>query len=63
MQSGGHYYEDTFTETSRNNQSLNYWTMDEHVRFIDAMREFGRDWKSITEAVATRKIDQVRSHG
>jgi len=32
------------------------WTNEEHKRFIDAIREHGRDWDTISEAVGTKNL-------
>ena len=39
------------------------WTPEEHQRFVQAYETHGRDWRQIQEAVGTRSIQQVRSHG
>jgi len=30
------------------------WTKDEHERFIEALRQYGKDWAKIEEVVGTR---------
>jgi SHAQKYF class myb-like DNA-binding protein len=30
------------------------WSPDEHKRFIDALRIYGKDWQQIEDAVKTR---------
>ena len=32
----------------------NRWTNEEQIRFVDAVRKYGRDWDKIAEAVGTR---------
>lgn len=39
------------------------WTGEEHRKFVEAYQAVGRDWKRIQEAVGTRSLQQVRSHG
>lgn len=38
------------------------WTPEEHDAFVQALQEFGRDWKRIEGAVRTKSVTQVRSH-
>ena len=39
-----------------------YWTEDEHDRFIEAVKLFGKDWAKITAHVGTRSRQSVYSH-
>lgn len=39
------------------------WTGEEHRKFVEAYQAVGRDWKRIQEAVGSRSLQQVRSHG
>lgn len=36
--------------------------MMEHVRFLEALKQFGKNWKKVEEHVATRTSTQARSH-
>lgn len=38
------------------------WTRDEHERFLQAMRIYGKDWDAIEEYVGTRDTTHCRSH-
>jgi len=38
------------------------WTEQEHQKFIQAIKKYGKDWKKIKEEVGTRSAIQVRSH-
>jgi SHAQKYF class myb-like DNA-binding protein len=34
----------------------------EHVRFLEALKCYGKNWKKVEEHVATRTSTQARSH-
>lgn len=34
----------------------------EHVRFLEALKMFGKNWKKVEDYVATRTSTQARSH-
>lgn len=38
------------------------WKQDEHHRFLEALRLYGREWKQVQLHVATRTSTQARSH-
>jgi len=38
------------------------WTKDEHFRFLEALKYFGKEWKKVQEHVKTRTSTQARSH-
>ncbi len=38
------------------------WSLMEHVRFLEALKLYGKNWKKIEEYVATRSSTQARSH-
>lgn len=38
------------------------WTKEEHQRFIDGLKLFGKNWKKVEEHVGTRNGAQIRSH-
>lgn len=38
------------------------WTKEEHQRFTEGLKKFGKNWKLIEEYVGTRSGSQIRSH-
>lgn len=38
------------------------WSLGEHLRFLEALKLFGKNWKQIEEHIATRTSTQARSH-
>ena len=38
------------------------WEPDEHLRFLEAINNYGNEWKEVQKYVATRTCNQVRSH-
>mmetsp|Transcript_23028 Transcript_23028/g.36987 ORF Transcript_23028/g.36987 Transcript_23028/m.36987 type:complete len:322 (+) Transcript_23028:360-1325(+) len=38
------------------------WQPDEHERFVQAIKMYGRDWSRIRDAVGTRTVTQICSH-
>ena len=38
------------------------WTLDEHKRFLEALKKYGNSWKKIEAYVKTRSKVQIRSH-
>lgn len=43
-------------------KSAGRWTKEEHQRFIDGLKKFGKNWKQVEEHVGTRTGAQIRSH-
>lgn len=38
------------------------WTREEHQRFLEAIKNFGKNWKKVEDFVGTRTGAQIRSH-
>lgn len=38
------------------------WTDEEHTKFLDALRKYGKDWNKVHEHIGTRTSAQTRSH-
>lgn len=38
------------------------WTDEEHNKFLDALRRFGKNWNKVHKYVGTRSSAQTRSH-
>eukprot|EP00331_Platyophrya_macrostoma_P003776 CAMPEP_0176431040 /NCGR_PEP_ID=MMETSP0127-20121128/14592_1 /TAXON_ID=938130 /ORGANISM="Platyophrya macrostoma, Strain WH" /LENGTH=246 /DNA_ID=CAMNT_0017813005 /DNA_START=35 /DNA_END=775 /DNA_ORIENTATION=- len=43
-------------------QSNGRWTKEEHQRFVEAIKNYGKNWKKVEEFVGTRSGAQIRSH-
>ncbi len=51
------------TNSSRDpNAVTGRWNKDEHEKFIEAIRRFGKDWKMVEQHIETRTGAQIRSH-
>lgn len=38
------------------------WTREEHYRFLEALKLYGKEWKRVQQHVETRSSTQARSH-
>ena len=38
------------------------WSTEEHIRFIEGLVEYGKNWKNVQKCVGTRSTAQARSH-
>ena len=47
---------------SKGPKKIGRWTQEEHEKFLDALRQYGKDWHMIQRHVKTRKVTNVRAH-
>lgn len=52
----------TASESNNTSKTNGRWTSEEHLRFIEALKRFGKQWKKVEEFVQTRSGAQIRSH-
>lgn len=38
------------------------WTQEEHDKFLEGLKLFGKDWRQIEEFIGSRTCAQIRSH-
>ena len=38
------------------------WREEEHLRFLQAIRLYGKDWRKVEDFIGTRSAAQIRSH-
>jgi len=50
------------TRASRASKSSGRWTKEEHQKFIEGLRIYGKNWKKVEDYVGTRTGAQIRSH-
>ena len=61
---GGEFF-DSFgnkEEQSEKIVSQGWWTKDEHNKFMEAVRMFGKDWNKVHTYIGSRNSAQTRSH-
>mmetsp|Transcript_37703 Transcript_37703/g.57741 ORF Transcript_37703/g.57741 Transcript_37703/m.57741 type:complete len:121 (+) Transcript_37703:479-841(+) len=39
-----------------------HWKFEEHARFLEALRLYGKDWEAIQKHVGNRDLTNIRSH-
>jgi len=51
-----------YNKQSSGKKASGRWTKEEHERFIEGLKQFGKNWKKVEEFVGTRNGAQIRSH-
>merc|ERR1712146_244032 len=44
------------------NVNTGRWTLEEHKKFVQGFKMYGKCWKKITQLIGTRSVVQVRTH-
>jgi len=55
-------YESHMNHMGSSKKRSGRWTRSEHIRFLQALKLYGRDWKAVMIYVKTRTSTQSRSH-
>jgi SHAQKYF class myb-like DNA-binding protein len=50
------------TTTSDGGRTSGRWTNEEHHKFIEALKKYGKQWKKVEDHIQTRSGAQIRSH-
>ena len=48
--------------SKKGNKTAGRWSKDEHIRFIEAIKMYGKNWKKVQAFIGTRSGAQIRSH-
>ena len=53
-----------FHRTLHKDKNLNEgrWTLEEHIKFVEAIIKYGKDWREVQKLVRSRSSAQARSH-
>lgn len=55
--------EDAQDENSLGNgKGQGRWTDEEHERFVEGLRMYGKDWQMVEDHIGSRNSAQIRSH-
>lgn len=50
-------------QTKKDKKPVERWTEEEHLWFLSALRQYGKDWRLIAEIVSTKDNTQCKTHG
>ena len=50
------------TTKSSSQKFFGRWTQEEHRKFVEALKKYGKNWKKVEEHIETRDGAQIRSH-
>jgi len=50
------------TSNKFSSRSAGRWTKEEHQKFVEGLRKYGKNWKEVEAFVGTRNGAQIRSH-
>lgn len=46
----------------KNLKSMGRWTKEEHKKFVEGIRLYGKNWKKVEDHIGSRSGAQIRSH-
>lgn len=49
-------------QDSNSSYHMGRWTVEEHQKFLYALKQFGKDWNKVHEYIGSRTSAQTRSH-
>ena len=50
------------TKQSVHQKNVGRWKPEEHQRFLEALKLYGKDWNKISRYIGTRDVINIRSH-
>lgn len=50
------------TKAGKLGKSTGRWTREEHKKFIEGLKKYGKNWKKVEGFIGTRTGTQIRSH-
>ena len=52
----------SFHHATEGGKTSGRWTAEEHKKFVEALKKYGKQWKKVEEYIQTRSGAQIRSH-